>query len=161
MIWRTVLLASVFVALLGSSAHAQLPCADPAADPCVLGNSVTIPIGTYDIRPRSLDVKNKAMTIGGVGAFAILATNIVLEPGARLLGNDPNGGSAITLQADGTLTMQSAGTSKSHIDVSGVLAGGNIELMAGGDVTIDGSLSANATDTSGYGGSIDVTSTGG
>lgn len=155
---RTVVLSVMCVAVLRSIALADLPCTDPAADPCVLDATVTIPVGTFDIRPRSLDIKNKTITISGAGTFAVTATNIVLEPGARVVGNDPNGDSTITLEADGTFTMQSAGTSKSRIDASGVLSGGSITVSGGGDVTIDGSLTANASDLSGYGGSLTVMS---
>jgi hypothetical protein len=145
-----------------TSTTTTLPSLCPAAqDPCILGDSVTIPAGLYDIRPRSLDIKNKAITVSGSGMFEIEATNILFEPGARLIDNEPNGNISFTLVADGTFTTQSQGTSKSRIDVSGDLGGGTIDITAGGDVSIDGALLANASNTLGYAGSISLTSTAG
>lgn len=134
------------------------PLCPPAQDPCVLNDSVTIPAGLYDIRPRSLDIKNKTITVAGSGVFGIAAANILLEPGARLVSNEPNGDITFAVVADGTFTTQSQGTSKSRIDVSGDLGGGNVDITAGGDVSVDGAILANASNTLGFGGSITLTS---
>jgi len=133
----------------------------PAQDPCTVDSSVTIPPGVYDIRPRSLDIKNKTITVSGAGAFEIDAANILLEPGARVVDNEPNGSVTFTFMADGTFTTQSQGTSKSRIDVSGDLGGGNVAITAGGDVSINGALLTNASNTLGFAGTITITSNNG
>jgi hypothetical protein len=63
--------------------------------------------------------------------------------------------------ADGTFTTQSQGTSKSRIDVSGDLGGGNVAITAGGDVSINGALLTNASNTLGFAGTITITSNNG
>jgi hypothetical protein len=139
-----------------------LPCLNPAADPCVIASGVTLPAGNYDIRPRSLDIKaSRTITIGGSGTFQIQANNIVLEPGAKIVGSDPFGNITITLLADGSFTMLSAGTSTAKLNVSGGSGGGTINIGAGGNVVVNGNLSSSATNTDGIGGNITITSTGG
>ena len=134
-------------------AHAALPCQSPTGD-CVLATKTTIPTGTYDIRPRNLVVQNKEITVGGAGTFQILAANITLQPGARFISNEPTGNVLVQLNASGTVDLQREGTSKSRVDVTGGITGGRIELIAVGTITVNGTLVANATDQSGFGGAI-------
>ena len=103
MIFRLVLL-TLFVA--AAPAAAQLPCANPAADPCVIGSSVTIPVGIYDIRPKSLSVANKQITVGGAGELKILAANITFKPGARFIATGTDGNTIVTLDATGAIDLQ-------------------------------------------------------
>ncbi len=129
-LFRHLAASNLALLILVRTAAALLPCANPAADPCVISSTATIPVGTYDIRPRSLDIKNKTITVAGPGTLTIEATNIIFEAGARVIANDVNGGDSVVLAADGTFTMQSTGTSKSKIDVSGVFGGGTITVTA-------------------------------
>src|SRR5262249_51042622 len=55
------------------------------------------------------------------------------------------------------IDLQSAGTSKSKIDVSGNFGGGTINLHSVGNLSVNGTLIANATNTLGFGGNINVT----
>src|SRR5262249_7973848 len=135
-----------------------LPCVNPAADPCVIASGATVAAGNYDIRPRSLDIRaNRTITVGGSGTFQIQANNIVLEAGAKIGGSDTSGNITITLLADGSFTMLTAGTSTSKLNVSGGSGGGTINIGAGGNIVVNGNLSSSATNTDGIGGNISIT----
>jgi hypothetical protein len=138
----------------GTPAFGALPCQSPTADPCVLGSSVTVPVGVYDIRPKSLVLQNKAITVSGVGEFKILANNITIQPGGRFLATTTDGATTVTLDATGFIDIQSQGTSKSKINVTGSTSGGGINLHSGGNLGLNGTLASNATATTGYGGFI-------
>ena len=156
---RPVLLSLLTIFALATSAVAQsLPCANPAADPCTLSSTVNIPVGVYDIRPKSLVVTNKQLTITGVGEMKILANNITFQPGGRFVTTDTDGMTNITLAADGTIDIQSQGTAKSKIDVSGTNAGGSIILHSAGNLSVNGTLLSNSMSLVGFGGSISLTS---
>jgi hypothetical protein len=158
MFTRLPLLALLFGLVAAAPAAAQLPCVNPAADPCLINSSVDLATGIYDIRPKSLSLGNKQLTITGVGELQILANNITFQPGGRLVADGTEGNTTITLEATGTIDLQSQGTSKSKIDVSGNFNGGTINLHSVGDLSVNGTLIANASNTLGYGGPINVTS---
>src|SRR5262245_1806312 len=145
--------------LVAAPASAQLlPCVSQATDPCVISSTANIAVGTYDIRPRSLSVGNKQLTLTGAGTVKILANNITFTPGARVISIQTTGNIAVDLEATGFIDIQSMGTSKSKIDTSSNFGGGNIMLHAGTNVTVNGPLTANANDPAGaaFGGSVDV-----
>jgi hypothetical protein len=103
-------------------------------------------------------VANKQLTITGVGEMKILANNITFQPGGRFVTTGTDGATSITLDAAGFIDIQSQGTSKSKIDVSGNNGGGNIMLHSAGNLTVNGTLIANATNVFGFGGSITLLS---
>jgi hypothetical protein len=117
-----------------------------------------VPVGVYDIRPRSLSVGNKQITISGAGELKILAANVTFQPGARFIATGTDGNTTVTLDATGTIDLQSMGTSKSKIDVSGNFGGGTINLHSVGNLSINGTLISNATNLLGFGGPINVKS---
>ncbi|MGH7894344.1 MAG: hypothetical protein ACREQL_06725 [Candidatus Binatia bacterium] len=158
MLVRLIPLVALLVSAAAAPAAAQLPCQVPGADPCVLTNGTPIPVGINDIRPRSLVVKNKQFDVTGAGELKILANNITFEPGARFISNGTDGNQTITLDATGFLDLQSQGTSKSKIDVSGNFGGGSIILHAVGNLSVNGTLIANATNVLGFGGPISLQS---
>src|SRR5262252_5047190 len=87
--------AAVVLAIVSAGrALAALPCQSPIADPCVLPSQTTIPVGVYDIRPRSLDVQRQ-ITVSGIGDFAIYAANITLEPLGTFNVSDTTGSTSI------------------------------------------------------------------
>jgi hypothetical protein len=152
---RLLLLSTLLVGAAVPAA-AQLPC--PAGDPCFINSTVTIPVGVYDIRPRSLVVGNRTITVSGAGELKILAANVTIQPGGRFVATGTDGNTTVTLDATGTIDLQSQGTSKSRIDVSGNFGGGTINLLAVGNVTVNGTLVANATNLAGFGGPITLRS---
>lgn len=158
MLSRLVVIA-LLAGLVAVPASAQtLPCVSQATDPCVINSTVNVAVGTYDIRPKSLSVANKTITVTGAGELKILANNITFQPGARFVVDGTDGNTTITLDAAGTLTLQSQGTSHSKVDVSGNFGGGTINLHSVGDLTVNGTLIANATNTLGFGGNVNVKS---
>jgi hypothetical protein len=140
-------------------AWGALPCANPS-DPavCLINSTVTVPVGIYDIRPKSLSVGNRTITVSGAGELKILAANVTFQPGARFIATGTDGETTVTLDATGTIDIQSQGTSKSKIDVSGNFGGGVINLFAVGNITVNGTLIANATNLLGFGGPITLRS---
>src|SRR5262249_54464678 len=108
---RSSLLLAAVVSVTAPAMAATLPCGN--GDPCVLNSSVTIPTGLCDIRPRSLVVGNKQITISGAGEFKILAQKVTLQPGARFIATGIDGQTTVTLDSASTMDIQSQGTSKS------------------------------------------------
>jgi hypothetical protein len=134
----------------------------PAQNPCTITGGSSVPAGTYDIRPRDLVLTQGTSTIDTTGNLTVTANNITFQAGARLLAPGPAdamSGGTVVLDADGTIVMQSAGTTKSRIDATGFFSGGQVSLTANGDITINGTLVANGTSRDGGGGEVDVTST--
>jgi len=152
MSFRSLVLSILTIATLAAPAAAQLPCVTPGADPCVINSTVNLPVGTYDIRPKSLVVMNKQITVTGAGELHILANNVTFQPGGRFVATGTDGATTIAFQSDQFIDIQSQGTSKSKIDVSGNNGGGNIDLHAVGDITVNGTLISNATNVFGFGG---------
>src|SRR5262245_61235487 len=142
----------------GPALAATLPCANPAADPCLISSTATIQTGVYGIRPKSLSVGNKSITIAGAGEMKILANNITFQPGARFIATGTDGNTTVTLDAAGFIDIQSQGTSGSKIDVSGNFGGGTINLHSVGNLSVNGTLISNATNQLGFGGPINVVS---
>ena len=122
--------------IVAAPASAQLlPCVSQATDPCVINSTANIPAGTYDIRPRSLSVANKQLTLTASGTVKILANNITFQPGARFISIGTSGNIAVDLEATGFIDLQTQGTSKSKIDTSSNFGGGDITLHAGTNLT--------------------------
>src|SRR5262249_23817624 len=139
---RLLFIFTLLTALPAAGADV-LPCAVPGGDPCLISSQVSIPVGIYDITPRSLII-TRALNITGIGDLAITAANVTLGPLGRINVIDTTGRTNVALAATGTLTMQSDATGRSHIDVSGSDAG-NIDLDAAGDITINGVLISQAS----------------
>jgi len=147
--------------IVAGTASAQLlPCVSQATDPCLINSTTNIPAGTYDIRPRSLSVANKQLTLTTTpvtsGTVKILANNITFQPGARFISIGTSGNIAVDLEATGFIDIQSQGTSKSKIDTSSNFGGGDITLHAGTNLTVSGPLTSNANNPegAGFGGSM-------
>jgi hypothetical protein len=154
-----LLLFPILAGLVAVPASAQtLPCVSPATDPCVINSTATVPVGVYDIRPKSLVVGNKQITVSGAGELKILAANVTFQPGARFIATGTDGNTTVTLDATGTIDLQSQGTSKSKIDVSGNFGGGTINLHSVGNLSVNGTLISNATNLLGFGGPITLLS---
>jgi len=137
------------------------------ANPCEITSACTIPAGaTFDIGNRALVIKNKTLTIGAGDAPAtITAGSILLEPGSRIVASGITGtfgtGGNVTLISHSTITVQSQGTSRSKIVVSGAFEAGYAELIADGNIVFNGSIEANTESPDGFGGGVEFTSTNG
>jgi cysteine-rich repeat protein len=140
----------------------------PAANPCEITAACTVPAGaTFDIGNRALVIKaSKTLTIGaGDLPLTITAGSILLEPGAKIIATGVTGtfgtGGNLTLMSHSTITVQSQGTSRAKISVSGFFEAGFAELVADGNIAFNGSIDANSASADGFGGAIDFTSTNG
>jgi len=154
--------AAVALAIPGW-AHATAPSDLCTGNPCNVTASITVdPNSDLDFGDGTqLVLKATAIvTLGGSGprSLTMRAGSIVMEPGARILGNGD--GAQITLQATmGNLVLQSSGATLSRIVVASDNAGG-IDLSASGNIDVSGLLDATSTSDDSVGGSISITAGG-
>src|SRR4051812_48417942 len=105
--------AALWGLIVAAPSSAQtFPCVSQLTDPCVFNGS-TLAVGTYDIRPRSLSIPNRNITLTGAGLIKVLANNITFTPGGRWVASGTTGNIAVDLEATGFIDIQSQGTSKS------------------------------------------------
>lgn len=152
------------LAVLGASPAFGAPCLPalcaPGADPCVVSTGCEVPAGaTFDLRPRAfvLAAGKKITVQDGTSTMTIQAGSIELQQDAQIVanGNDDFGaGGEVSLRATDTITLASG----TRVDVPQKWAGGGIELLAGGDITVAGRLWAQATADGGSGGGVSILS---
>ena len=140
-------------------------------NPCNVSGSYSVPAGSrldfgastaLRLRPSAV------LTVGsapGARVITLVARSIVLEPGARIMGNGDD--AVVVLQAsDGDIDVQSAGTTLARIVVrsdAGTTqrgSAGTISLDATGNLTVSGLFDAGASGPDATGGSIDLTAGG-
>lgn len=149
-------LATLVWILAPSSARAttaaDVPCASSSPpNTCTIVVDVSVTTGSVlDFGGRAVVVASSGRLDAGAGSMTIKAASLVLQAGGRLLST----GGTIDVTVTGTIAVQT-GATLARIDVSGS-SGGNISLTAGGAITIDGQLLADATAAAGDGGEIDV-----
>jgi len=131
---------------------ADVPCASSSPpNTCTIVVTVSVTTGSVlDFGTRAVVVAASGRLDAGAGSMTIKAASLVLQPGARLLST----GGTIDVTVTGTIAVQT-GAAFARIDASGS-SGGNVSLTAGGAITIDGQLLADATAAAGDGGEIDV-----
>jgi cysteine-rich repeat protein len=157
-------LAGVFV-LLASRVAFATTVADicPAtADPCVVSSAEAVtPGSTLDFGSRALDVQNKGKLVVPSGLMTILAGSVRVESGGDLLGSTSSDtGASIKVMTSGDIRVETGGNGAGTVDVSASLNPGEIDLLAHGNVVIDGQVNSNASNTQGSGGVINVTADG-
>lgn len=173
------LIAALVVAI--PTAHATVEEDLCAGDPCVVSDDVVIDANSVlDFSGRSL-VFDEGVTVrlgpSGAGcgtgvpperALTILADDIMMAPGARILG-DPRGGNStdgdramVVLEAvAGNVEMQSVGANRSEIDVKAdCQTAGHITIITAADAILDGRLTTTASGSDAVGGDIRVEATG-
>jgi cysteine-rich repeat protein len=171
---RLLFSVAVFVSTLvlgADAAHAQCSATQlcPAnANPCEVTAACTVPAGsTFDLGNRAFIIRtSKTLTVGaGDLPLTIMAGSILLEPGARIIATGVTGtfgtGGSVSLISQSTITVQSQGTSRAKISVSGAFEAGFAELNAQGNIAFNGSIDANCASLDGYGGAVDFTSVNG
>ena len=161
-------LASVILALATAmSAPAWATTADdicaPAADPCVVAEAYLIQTGsTLDFGTRALVLaggSGNKLDVGD-GSMIIKAGSLTIHPGAGLIGKTVTGGGSIQVTTTGAIDVLAAGSTKGRIDVSNLVSPGFIILTAGGDIVINGILSAAGTGIESGLGGVDLTTVG-
>src|SRR6266849_1857649 len=156
--------AGVFV-LLASRVAFATTAADvcPAtADPCVVSSVTAVaPGSTLDFGSRALDVQNKGKLVVPSGLMTILAGSVRVESGGDLLGSTSSDtGASIKVMTSGDIRVETGANGAGTVDVSASLNPGEIDLLAHGNVVIDGQVDSNASNTQGSGGVINVTADG-
>lgn len=151
-----VRLIGVLAAILAAgSARAQL--CGPTDDPCVVSSSINVPTGSlFDLGGRDLVIAaNTTLTVQTTGLMTILAGNITLNDGARIVANGNDGlGGSLQLQATGAIVLDP----NSRVDVSGG-SGGDITLMSQ-TLLMNGQVRANATLRDNEGGILTIQTSG-
>jgi cysteine-rich repeat protein len=123
----------------------------PTIDPCIINASVTItPGSTLDFGSRAVILKAGRSLDVGIGIMLINAGAFRLEPNAKLLA----GGGFISITTAGAVELQASGSTLSRIDVSDTDGGGEVDIAAGGGVTVAGTIQARGADTEADGGDI-------
>src|SRR5713101_7471660 len=134
---RTVFASLLVLATLAARPSLATVASDicsPSANPCVVSTTKGVtPGSTLDFGSRALDVQNKGKLVVGSGLMTILAGSVRVETGGN---------------GDGT------------VDVSAGLSPGEIDLIAHGNVVVNGSLDSNASNNQGSGGVINVSADG-
>jgi hypothetical protein len=123
-------------------------------DPCILDRALKVDAGsTLDFGGAELRMTGHASLDVGGGTMTIKARQLTMQPGAHLLG--ASGTIAVTTTGD--IQVQSNSTTLSHLDVSdGSFGGGEIDLISGGAIAINGVLFAKGTSTEADGGTLDI-----
>ena len=122
-----------------------------------VGDGCTLDFGARDVTlTRTLDI--------GSGTVTLRARALTLTPSGFIDGRGNELGSAIDtgggsiIETSGAVTLEKGAKGAARIDVSGNSDAGNIEITAGGPVTIAGHLNANQLTTAASGGGITITS---
>jgi cysteine-rich repeat protein len=150
---RAAVLCLITLLLAGRSANATVATdlCPAAANPCTITVDRTIdPGSTLDFGTRTLIVNGGRSLDVGPGIMIIKAGALTLLPNGKLLG----AGGFISVTVTGAIQLQSAGSTVSKIDASSLFGGGEIDLNAGADVTIDGPMDVKSDDTEEDGGDI-------
>src|SRR5262249_47388168 len=111
-----------------------------------------------DLGNRALVVKRfKHLDVGG-GTMTINARTVDVQPGGgiRAVGAGAGGGGVINITTTGALHVEVDGGTPGRIQATGD-PGGEIHVVAGGDVTIDGAVDASAATIDGDGGTLGFT----
>lgn len=146
--------AAAAATITASPAAAQFCSA--TADPCVVSANLVVPSGTIaNLGSRDLIIQaNKTVTVSGAGFLVIMARNVTLESGAKIVASGEDGfGGDITIDATGAVLLQTS----SRIDVQSGF-GGSIAIGANA-FQLDGQLLATATLRDGDGGDVEITTT--
>jgi cysteine-rich repeat protein len=162
---RTVFVSLLVLTTLGARPSLATVASDicsPSANPCVVSTTKGVTPGSIlDFGSRALDVQNKGKLIVGSGLMTILAGSVRVESGGDLLGSTTQDtGASIKVMTSGDIRIETGGNGDGTVDVSAGLNPGEIDLIAHGNVVVNGSLDANALNNQGSGGVINVSADG-
>src|SRR5688572_6039792 len=151
--------AALAIATAAGGTTADDVCA-PSADPCIVPQRTTIPVSDGSV----LDFGSRALVLGGRGAtlnagggsMAIVAGSVTLNPGSALLSS----GGAIAVTASGAVSVLRASDLQARIDVGAFIGPGAVPLDAGGDVLVQGLVTAQGAGAEGGDGSLVILAAG-
>jgi cysteine-rich repeat protein len=150
-------LAAVLVALPPSAARATQPADLCTGNPCIVSGAQVVDAGSVlDFGAVDLQLTAQATLTVGPGGFppavTLRAADILLEPGARILGGGAD--AEVTLEAEtGDIRIQRTGGSFALIDLS-ANEGGTASLTAAGRVTVHGTIDVQGKNRDAQAGSI-------
>jgi len=154
----------VAVSAPGSSALATTAAdlCSAAADPCVVSATRTVTPGSVlDFGTRQLDVKSTGSLVVNGGLMTILAGSVHVETHGEILGVLANNtAGSIKITTTGDIMVDTGANGPGSIEVTASDNPGQIDLVAGGNVTVAGIVAADATSSQGSGGVINVTAQG-
>ena len=150
----------LLVARLAGATTAANVC---TGDPCELRTAIRVTAnsvldfgtGTFRI------LESGRLDVDAGDTLTIRAGTLLMERGA-LIRMTPGGtvGPRVLVDTTGAITLKRTGLSRARIDVNGSDGGGEISLIADGNVTVDGDLAAQATTVAGDGGEVTITAGG-
>src|SRR5690242_7957202 len=150
--------ALVFALLVSSSAFATTAddLCSAVADPCVVSATRTVTPGSVlDFGTRQLDVKSTGSLVVNGGLMTILAGSVHVETHGEILGVLANNmAGSIKITTTGDIMVDTGANGPGSIEVTASDNPGQIDLVAGGNVTVAGIVAADATGSQGSGGVI-------
>jgi cysteine-rich repeat protein len=153
--WAPVVLLAVLGARTAGATTAADLCSS-AANPCVVSRTITVSSGSViDLGTRALELRSGgALDVQG-GTMTIRAGSMRLTPGTALLGRGGTGGT-IVIETTGPVTIEASGSTRARIDVTGDNQAGRVDLTAGGDVNVAGTIVCKGNLVTGNGGVVNV-----
>jgi cysteine-rich repeat protein len=133
----------------------------PGTDPCVVAQGTTIAVSDGSV----IDLEGRALVLApgsgtrldaGAGSMSILARSVTLNPGSALLAR----AGLITIMTSGDVAVLRAGSSRARIDVGDFTSPGAITIDAGGDIEVQGTVTAQGAGAEGGNGTITLTAGG-
>jgi cysteine-rich repeat protein len=156
----TIVVGLGLVAAGSPEATATIPSDLCTGNPCVVSSDKVVDSGSdLDFGAAALVIAtNTDITIGPgtPPSMTLRAASITLQPNAKIT---EAGGVVTLISTVGDVTLQSAGTSRSIIDVQANF-GGDININAAGNAVIGGRLDADGAGVDAEGGFINVTAGG-
>lgn len=158
----------IFVATLVATpvGAASVPADFCSGNPCIVTGTKNADAGSVvNFGGRSLVLASGAKIIVGAGpaprVLTLIADEILMEAGSEIRGFDEDL-AHVTLEATtGTVTMLSAGSNRSEIDVRAKdFEAGSINIQAATDAIIGGRLTASASGEDSSGGAIEISAGG-
>ena len=150
----------LLVARLAGATTAANVC---TGNPCELRTAIRVTAGSVlDFGTGTFRIlESGRLDVDAGDTLTIIAGTLLMERGA-LIRMTPGGtvGPRVLVETTGAITLKRTGLSRARIDVNGSDGGGEISLVADGNVTIDGDLAAQATTVAGDGGEVTITAGG-
>ncbi len=121
----------------------------PSSGACTISKQLTLgPQCSLDFGDRPLTLSGTGRLTFGSGELTIVTGSFAMQPGAYIAGrgdgasNEEKVGGDLTIRTTGDITLQKSASSRSRIDVSGSDRAGSITIDSGGNVAINGRLTA-------------------
>jgi hypothetical protein len=129
-------------------------------DPCVLGKTVEVTVGSVlDFGARAFRIAtNGRLSLADGDTLLIRARTVTLQSGAIIRAKPltPSVGISVRIEATEDIAIQRSGAGPARIEAHGQVGGGSIDLVAGRNVDVAGSLRADGTTADASGGVVEI-----